>query len=1249
MSDTTRVNFHCHSVFSYDGDLAPEALAENLAAAGVRYAALTDHDSIEGWPRFQEALKRRGVGCISGVELTAQFEGREVHLLGYGFDAAHPELKATLASMRQARGLEVDSIAGALRKSGAGHPPGSRDEPVPNSAPNGKIEAGAAIAMLHRAGGRVFLAHPLIVEADYTALGAWLEKLKALGLDGIEAIYEPFTGEQQAQLIALAEQVGLLVSAGTDVHTAGPGRTVYAVDMPTALWKRFRDAIHTGPAFADSATGAHAGASSALPHHGHPAGRPRRYRRRYFVLRILLPALLAIGLFVAGIWVLIIPTFERSLLERKREMIRELANAAWSILASYERDERSGRLTRQEAQALAMERIEALRYGPDGKDYFWLQDLEPRIVMHPYRPDLNGQDVSGFTDARGVPIFVEFADLVRRKGSGYIEYVWQWKDDPDRLEPKESYVKGFEPWGWAIGTGLYIDDLREEVARLEQNLVGAAVAVSGGVVLLVLFVVQQSLGIERERREVEDSLRESTERYRSLVEATTEGALLVLDGRCRYANPVLLGMLGYSMRQLELMDLSDVLPLDSGNEATWARIRSSSAEPGSAQGFEGMLQRSDGQRIECVMALNPISLAGSAGFILLAKDVHPRPSGEERGKAGEPGLAQAAPVGLFRARASRRGVFVELNPAAEALIEELRAPHAPQLGLADLFHDAAEYDAFLDRLHKDGAVADRIIHLETTDARALILSLSATLVRDEHGRPAHVDGALKDVTAIRKHEAELESMVGRLQTSLLFLHEPVGRLGRDVVRCGLETPIHKLAAMMTARNATAALVETEGGAPAGIVTDHDLRARVVAGNLGAHAPARAVMSAPLVTVSEHALIYEALMLMEERDVQHLAVADEDGRIVSVIRSRELIQFQRYGSIVLTREIARAETPEEVARCCERAPAMVRALMDTGARPRNITHMLSTLCDAASERFIALAVTELGPPPAAFAFIAMGSHGRLEQTLLTDQDHAILYAAQDDPVRQAAAADYFLRLGARVSDGLAQAGYPACRGGFMSSNPRWCQPLPVWKRYFGDWIAKAEPQELLEFSLFFDFRTVHGDAGLAQELRRHVHAVLDANPGFFPHFARQALMFVPPVRLFGSIYLGGGHAEQAGTLNLKDALMPVVDFARLYALRHKIDHTHTLDRIDALAERDVLVQASRDDIATCYDVLMRLRLQRQLDALQAGQPPDNTIHPRHLRHVDETLLRQAFSQISAVQKKINYDFLGTAAPPGRDLP
>ena len=181
-------------------------------------------------------------------------------------------------------------------------------------------------------------------------------------------------------------------------------------------------------------------------------------------MRIFLPTFTAIALLLAAFWGIILPSVERTLLERKREMIRELTNSAWSILASYHRDEQSGLLTREQAQAQAIAPIQALRYGPEGKDYFWIQDLQPRMIMHPYRTDLNGQDLSGITDPRGAPIFVEFAALVQRSGEGTIDYVWQWKDDPARLEPKESYVRGFAPWGWVIGTGMYTDDVNQEIA-----------------------------------------------------------------------------------------------------------------------------------------------------------------------------------------------------------------------------------------------------------------------------------------------------------------------------------------------------------------------------------------------------------------------------------------------------------------------------------------------------------------------------------------------------------------------------------------------------------------------------------------------------------------------------------------------------------------------------------------------------------------------------------------------------------------
>ena len=648
--------------------------------------------------------------------------------------------------------------------------------------------------------------------------------------------------------------------------------------------------------------------------------------------------------------------------------------------------------------------------------------------------------------------------------------------------------------------------------------------------------------------------------------------------------------------------------------------------------------RIDGSLVECILTLNPMLYAGQTGFILLAKDIARQPASVSND--GLAFAAQSAPVGIFRAQAARRGVFLEINPIGLSLLPHLSVAETSQPALADFFSDPTEYEQIFQTLLTDGEITNHILHLETSDAAARFISLSARLVLDERNTPAYIAGILEDVTTARKHEAGREALIDKLQASLLFLHEPIANLGRDAVICKMDTSIERLSRLMTARMVTAALVASETGDIIGIVTDHDLRARVLAENIDLGVPIHTIMSAPLTKIPEHALIYEALMRMEEKGVRHLAVEDQNGQIVSVIDSKSLIQFQRYGPIVLTREISRAKSPDEVAQYCERKTPLVKTLMDSSARPRHVTNMLASICDAATERLIQLAVDELGPPPASFAFIGMGSQGRQEQSLLTDQDNGIIFtpAADADPEK---VKDYFLHLGTQVCNNLDRAGYPLCRGNVMASNPRWCRSLPDWLSGFDEWVHKSEPQEIIDLSIFFDFRTIYGDAELTYELRRHIHSALLNEPAFFHHFAQNAVMFKPPFRLLGNIYLSGGATEHGGEINLKDAMMPIVSFARLYALRHQINHTHTLERIEALTERNIILSSSRDEIAAAYDFLMQLRLQNQLAAIQAGRPPQNIIHPGKLGYLQQELLKQAFAQIAAVQKKVSYDFLGGA--------
>jgi PAS domain S-box-containing protein len=1234
MSKTILVNFHCHSNFS-DGEQSPEVLASNLAASGVRFASLTDHDNIDGLPRFYEVLKKRGVISVPGLELTAQFAGRDVHLLCYGFDPLHPDLIATLVSMRQARGLDVQSIAGSLRKMGSNHLTTDEDNPLNNAAPTGTLDVGDAIELIHRAGGKVFLAHPLVYQSDLAQLESLLVTLKSKGLDGLEAIYAPFSADKQEALRQLALKLDLFVSAGTDFHTIQDANQFgYGIEMQRKDWNQFRQALFTGDTFDTDSKQNQEQAATPIGQRLSSTGSTQRFKKRSYLMRIFLPTLFAIALFLAVIWGIILPSFEETLLNRKQELIHELTSSAWSILASYEEDERDGLLTREQAQTMAIKRIKALRYGPEGKDYFWIQDLQPIMIMHPYRLDLIGQDLSNFTDPRGVEIFVEFADLVKREGEGYIEYVWQWKDDPSRLAPKESFVKGFEPWGWVIGTGIYIDDVNEEIAKIEQRFTNTSIIVSGVVVILLLFVLQQSLRIELERQEILDDLRESTERYYTLIEATTEGTLLIMDERCRYANPTFLSMTGYSARQLDFLDLADLLPHEMENKAIWERFESmTSEEPVTEEVFEGFLRHADGSHLECILVLNPIVYAGQHGYILLARNISPT-----SGLSANLGViyaAQAAPVGIFRAKAVRRAVFLELNHSANEMLADITQE---QPALADLFQEAEEFEEFLRVLHANGKVEKFIIHRAGMDLTSRIFTISARLVQEEPEQFTYIDGVIEDITVRYNQEVGRESIIQKLQASLLFLHEPVINLGHNALVCDMGMSIDQLARQMTIRNVTAALVSSGDGTIIGIITDHDLRERVLAQKGQLDTPIHTIMSAPLTKIPEQALIYEALLKMEEHDVRHLAVEDLNGKIVSVIDNKTLIQFQRYGPIVINREIARAISAQEVSQSTEKTPALVKTLIESSSRPRHVTNLLASICDAVTFRLVELAVEEMGPAPVPFAFIAMGSQGRQELTLTTDQDNGIIY---QDPVEKDldVVQTYFLQLGKKVSDGLNQAGYQYCRGEVMASNPRWCRSLSDWKNRCKEWIYKSEAQEIIDFNIFFDLRTVYGKEELSQELKQVIFSTVTDHPAFLHHLAKNAVSFKAPIRLPGNIYFGGGSTEHAGEINLKDAMAPLVNYARLYALRYQIQQTHTLERIEALCDRNLIPFASRDELIAAYDFLMQMRLQTQMESIRSGKSPQNNIHPGKIGYIQQELMKQAFAQISAVQKKIGYEFLG----------
>lgn len=212
------------------------------------------------------------------------------------------------------------------------------------------------------------------------------------------------------------------------------------------------------------------------------------YNWQSFILRFVIPTTLTIFLFILAIFFMLIPLIEKNSMDRKREMIQELTRSAWNILAKLENDERGGLLTREQAQQQAIEQIRSMHYGLEMKDYFWINDMHPRMVIHPYRSDLNGQDVTDYQDPDGKYIFRKIVETVRKNGSGFVHYKWQARDNIYHVVPKLSYVKGFAPWGWIIGTGIYIDDVKAEIDAINRSVI-----LFSGIILLIMILLMGSI------------------------------------------------------------------------------------------------------------------------------------------------------------------------------------------------------------------------------------------------------------------------------------------------------------------------------------------------------------------------------------------------------------------------------------------------------------------------------------------------------------------------------------------------------------------------------------------------------------------------------------------------------------------------------------------------------------------------------------------------------------------------------------
>ncbi len=476
------------------------------------------------------------------------------------------------------------------------------------------------------------------------------------------------------------------------------------------------------------------------------------------------------------------------------------------------------------------------------------------------------------------------------------------------------------------------------------------------------------------------------------------------------------------------------------------------------------------------------------------------------------------------------------------------------------------------------------------------------------------------------------------QTTEVF-NRPVETIyNKDLVFCEQNMPIQAAAAVMSEHNTSSIFVREPRGKFVGVVTDNDLRKKVTATGFDILKPVSDIMSSPLCTISSKALIFEALMEMMQKNIKHLAVTDSEDNVIGVVTNRDLLRAQGQSPFFVVREITRAKFINQIVQVRQQVPQLIQTLINTGSKARNVNRLLTTVSESILQKIIAFALEEFGPPPVNFVFMVLGSEGRMEQTLKTDQDNAIVF--EDVPSSSLKkTTQYFLKFSERVCNWLDEAGYALCKGGVMAKNANWCQPLSTWKSYFKRWIFTAEPEALLQASIFFDFRAGYGDEELIIDLRRYLFKTLEGWPGFFRHMAENALYFTPPIGFFRNFVVESA-GEHRDAFDIKAAMQPIVDYARIYALHNRIDETNTLDRLSQLLAIKKISPEEHNELDTAYSYLMQQRLVRQVKAMiEENAAPDNYINPKKLSRIEQTMLKEIFKRIEKFQGKLSFDFTG----------
>ncbi|MBP6759140.1 MAG: CBS domain-containing protein [Flavobacterium sp.] len=469
---------------------------------------------------------------------------------------------------------------------------------------------------------------------------------------------------------------------------------------------------------------------------------------------------------------------------------------------------------------------------------------------------------------------------------------------------------------------------------------------------------------------------------------------------------------------------------------------------------------------------------------------------------------------------------------------------------------------------------------------------------------------------------------------ILDLHQI--KYSKKLISCSATTTAKSIAEMMTKKNVGAILV-VEETLPIGIITDKDLRNKIVTGEFPITATAAEIMTTPVITYPKKMTITQAQMAMMKSDISHLCIT-KDGTInskaVGMLSKHDVMVSLGNNPAVLIKAIKRAKKSKHLKPIRARIMQLLQGYLDQNIPIALTSKIITELNDACIKQVITIELAKMvKPPPVKFAWLALGSQGRSEQLLQTDQDNALIY--EDVPEElETATKKYFQELAANINKGLFEIGYDYCPAEMMASNPKWCLSLSQWKNMIYHWITNTGKTEVLLSFIFFDYSLSYGDSELSNNLSEFIFENVKANPVFYVHLVTGALQSPSPTGFFRQFLL-----EQDGAnkdfFDIKNrALMPLADAARVLILSHSVKSiSNTAERFEKLAELEPQNGELYLACSYSYRALLKFRTKQGLLHNDSGQ----YIALESLSKAEKIKLKSTFKTIKELQDLIAFRF------------